>query len=656
MSKKRFILLSYFISLLFIFAGTVNAVSSFKANVNGDMVTLSASYVAKFQYSVNGGAKYDVCTGLGDDSGTDSCQISVKNGTYTFYAVSSRMADGIPSKTIQNKVITSSCSDQSKTGQTGSGTVERCFIIDANGSYKAASSATVASCASGYTLKLDVAPNGNGCQGVAVQAGKLRYCKVVFAYSCTKAQVDQSYGLLTGLSVTGYNLSPAFAQTTFNYTVNVPADVNSVSINANAVSGHTFENGYGPRTVTLGAGSTTHYIKVAGPGGTNPYAITFVKPTSGGQTGPSNPGGGGGQTPATPKDTDNTLKRITVDKGELTPAFSPTVNYYDVEVEGDVEKIGVGADLNSSKATFVEGYAPRNVDLNPGVNKITLKVRSEAGVLNVYTINVNRKGGSSCNLPAEEMPYLKDILIGDQTEDDMEEEELENLRPGVQVPDFAPEEFNYTFDIPYEYEDLPVEALVQTEGDTVEVEGNKNLEVNEEREIKIRVTDKECPDTVIEYTLNVTRLPSEILSSKIVVEDINIESKKYKKEFYDIDFEQSKKNYYITVNKGETGLKFEVETGENGETVKVIEPDKFGKGASYTIKVTSADGSDVAEYTIKISKVKSGASSILLIILIILIVLVLIYVVLRLMGYRIYFNPAMLGAMFRGNGKDKFDK
>ena len=45
-----------------------------------------------------------------------------------------------------------------------------------------------------------------------------------------------------------------------------------------------------------------------------------------------------------------------------------------------------------------------------------------------------------------------------------------------------------------------------------------------------------------------------------------------------------------------------------------------------------------------------------LIILIILIVLVLIYVVLRLMGYRIYFNPAMLGAMFRGNGKDKFDK
>ena len=649
MSKKKFILLCYFISLLFIFAGTVNAVSRFKVEVDGDKVTLSARYVAKFKYSVKGGATtYDVCTGLSDSYKEDSCEISVKNGTYIFYAIGSGLIDGITSKTSEKKVITSSCSDQSKTGQTGNGTVERCFIIDANGSYKAASSATVASCANGYTLKLDVAPNGNGCQGVVVQAGKLRYCKVVFAYSCTKAQVDQSYGLLTGLSVTGYNLSPAFSQTTFNYTVSVPKSVTSVSINANAVSGHTFENGYGPRTVTLGDGSTTHYIKVVGPGGTNPYAITFVKPTSGGQTGPT--------IPETPKDTGNTLKRITVDKGELTPAFSPTVNYYDVEVEGDVEKIGVGADLNSSKATFVEGYSPRNVDLNPGVNKITLKVRSESGVLNVYTINVNRKGGGSCELSAEEMPYLKDILIGDQTEDDMDEEELENLRPGVQVPDFAPEEFNYTFDIPYEYEDLPIEALVQTEGDTVEIEGNKNLKVNEEREIKITVTDKECPDTVIEYTLTVTRLPSEIKSSKIVVEDITIESKKYKKEFYDIDFEQNKKNYYITVNKGETGLKFKVETGENGETVKVIEPDKFGKGASYIIKVTSADESEKAEYTIKISKVKSGASSILIIILIILIVLVLIYVVLRLMGYRIYFNPAMLGAMFRGNGKDKFDK
>ena len=58
----------------------------------------------------------------------------------------------------------------------------------------------------------------------------------------------------------------------------------------------------------------------------------------------------------------------------------------------------------------------------------------------------------------------------------------------------------------------------------------------------------------------------------------------------------------------------------------------------------------------KIAEIKGGASSFWLIILAIIVILVIIYIVLRLMGYRIYFNPAMLGAMFRGNGKDKFDK
>ena len=653
MSKKKLLLLSYFISLLFIFIGTVEAVTNFQISASGDMVTLSAKYVSKFQYSVNGGAKADICTGLGDDSGTDTCQISVKNGTYTFYAVSTRMADGIPSKTT-TKTITSSCSDQSKTGQTGSGTVERCFIIDSAGNYKAASEATVASCASGYTLALNVAQGGNGCTGVAVQTGKYRYCKVVFAYSCTKTVV-QAPGSLTALSVSGQTLSPAFSASHYYYVVNVPNNVSTVSINAAAASGSSFDAGLGPRNVNLEVGESVHSIKVTSSGGSNVYYITFNRAAATATPTPPTPPT---PTPPTPvqKDTDNTLKRLTVDKGELTPVFAPGTTYYTVNVAKDVDKIGVGADLNSSKASFVDGYGPRNVELNPGVNKVSIKVKSEAGEIKVYTVNVVKDGGGTCELTPEQMPYLKEILLGDQIEDDMTDEELEELRPGVEVPDFNPEEFSYTFDIPHEYEDLPVEAFVQTEGDTVEIEGNKNLEVNEKATITIKVTDKDCPDTIYEYKLHVTRLPAEVGSSEIVVEDIRIKSKKDKKVEYDIEFDQSKKNYYVTVNKGETGLTFDVETGENGETIKIYEPDKFRKGASYTIKVISGDQSEDVEYVIKVSKIKSGASSILLIILIILIVLILIYVVLRLLGYRIYFNPAMLGAMFRGNGKDKFDK
>ena len=48
MSKRKFILLGYFLSLLFIFIGRVEAVNNFTVVVNGDMVTLSAKNVANF--------------------------------------------------------------------------------------------------------------------------------------------------------------------------------------------------------------------------------------------------------------------------------------------------------------------------------------------------------------------------------------------------------------------------------------------------------------------------------------------------------------------------------------------------------------------------------------------------------------------------------
>ena len=89
MSKRKFILLGYFLSLLFIFVGRVDAVNNFSVTVNGDMVTLKAKNVAKFQYSVNGSSAVNICTGLSDNSSYQTCRISVKNGTYNFTATRS---------------------------------------------------------------------------------------------------------------------------------------------------------------------------------------------------------------------------------------------------------------------------------------------------------------------------------------------------------------------------------------------------------------------------------------------------------------------------------------------------------------------------------------------------------------------------------------
>ena len=119
MSKKKFVLLGYFLSLLFIFVGGVNAVTGFNVTINGDEVTLSASHVYSFSYSVYGDtSKQTICTGLSDNANTAKCKISVKNGSYKFYANSRMAADGDPSDSTDYRTVTTSCSEQSKTGRT----------------------------------------------------------------------------------------------------------------------------------------------------------------------------------------------------------------------------------------------------------------------------------------------------------------------------------------------------------------------------------------------------------------------------------------------------------------------------------------------------------------------------------------------------------
>ena len=655
MSKKKFILLGYFLSLLFIFIGSASAVTNFTATVNGDEVTLSASYVASFSYSVYGdNTKHTICSGLSDNASTAKCKISVKNGSYKFYANSRLAADGDPSDSTEYRTITTSCTDQTKPDKTDSGTVERCIIIDSTGKWKFASNTTVASCASGYKLSLSV--KSNGCDGIRVSSGYYRYCKAIYNYSCTKETTTQKpdedppkpepsnpsvpAATLSALSVDGYSLSPGFSSGTKSYTVSVDGSVSSAKINATA-SGGDFTKNFGPRTVNLNYGNTVAYIKVKNSAGTvTSYKITFKRPDN--------------------RNKDNTLANLTVDKGTLSPAFSASTTFYKVELDKDVTQISVGAVLSSSTSKFVEGYGPRTVNLNPGVNAISIKVRSESGSLKVYTVNVSRgtepNVEQTCDLTGDQLPLLKEIFLGEEEEeiDEEEEEEKEDDDEEVikipQIENFDKNTFQYNgIEIPYEIEDLIVNAYVLNEGDTVEVTGNDNLEVNVPTNVVIKVTSKSCPTTVVEYNLEVTRQPEGELSSNASVKDIEIDG-------HEIDFEPNVKEYKISVSKKETDLDIEVETEDKDAKVEIEKPARFGKGAKYVITVTSPDETQTVEYTIRIAEVKSGASSILLIILAIIVILVIIYIVLRLMGYRIYFNPAMLTAMFRGNGKDKFDK
>ena len=56
-------------------------------------------------------------------------------------------------------------------------------------------------------------------------------------------------------------------------------------------------------------------------------------------------------------------------------------------------------------------------------------------------------------------------------------------------------------------------------------------------------------------------------------------------------------------------------------------------------------------YRVKVVGVVKKTNALLVVIIVIIIVLLLLYLVLRLLGYKIYFNFAMIGAFFRGIGE-----
>lgn len=94
------------------------------------------------------------------------------------------------------------------------------------------------------------------------------------------------------------------------------------------------------------------------------------------------------------------LSSLKVSPGQLSPAFSPDVTSYSVNVGGDVTKLAVSANAKDSKAkVLVNGDS----GLQTGANTVVCKVTAEDGqTTKTYTITVNKS--ESAEVPSEAMP------------------------------------------------------------------------------------------------------------------------------------------------------------------------------------------------------------------------------------------------------------
>lgn len=178
---------------------------------------------------------------------------------------------------------------------------------------------------------------------------------------------DTKLGSLEITSTPSGSLDPAFTDGSFvgPYTYNYPSGVTQVTISATV-------NDTGKATINGDLGlysnlnTPAQIIVTSENGDTKTFTIRFEKIL----------------------ETDNLLSSLTATNATLSPeTFDPETNTYTATVDGNISSTTIDATLHSNKAKFVDGFGPREVELDYGENTIYVRVQSEYGQTNGGGIN-----------------------------------------------------------------------------------------------------------------------------------------------------------------------------------------------------------------------------------------------------------------------------
>ena len=355
---------------------------------------------------------------------------------------------------------------------------------------------------------------------------------------------DDNY--LQSLSIDEVDLNPKFNSEVTNYTASCEQE--KIKINATANSNAAI-NGIG--TFNLKYGTNTFNVDVTSESGVKKtYTISVTRKDK--------------------RNTNNDLKKLSVDKGTLK--FNKNATSYSLSVEQEIDKIKIDAELEDDKASFVNKFGPRSVDLKYGNNKIEIKVQAENEKIKVYTINVTRKDDRSDNA------NLKGLTVN----------------PGTIV--FDPNQDIYEFSVKSDVNKIEIVPILDDENAKVEID-NKELEEGLNT-IKITVISEKGNSKV--YTLNVTKLkPGEGLSDNNNIKKLEILN-------YDVDFDINNNSYIIKIN-DEKELFFNIEMEDENASYEIQNNSDLINGSIVKIIVKSESG-EVKEYNFLIEKEEKSVS------------------------------------------------
>jgi hypothetical protein len=401
---------------------------------------------------------------------------------------------------------------------------------------------------------------------------------------------------LSSLGVSVGSLSPAFNPPDINYTVEVPSHTESIIITPTTVDPNATMLVTG--NLAVGVSGSDGVYTVGTPDnlldfGDGNFVIITVTTSNG-----------------TTKKTynlrvnrlysyDATLSGLTVSKGELNPAFEPSVQDYTVEVANSVSSITVTPTVNDSYSSVqvegkevISGNASDPINLPVGSKKITIRVRPQMGPYNYYYVTVTRKPSAKAE--------LSDLLLKDG----------ETVL--MTTPAFASDTQAYTLSVDNLVKSIKVTPTVADATATVEVNGIAVASGSASGSIDlavgintITVTVRTQDDTVKEYTITVNRAPSsnaDLASLSVTGWALNPV------------FDQGTETYTLTVGSSTGSIQVRAETAESNAIIEINDGtpqlhlvqaniDLAGQAtAEIQIRVTAQDGSTVKTYTLSLSR------------------------------------------------------
>ena len=368
----------------------------------------------------------------------------------------------------------------------------------------------------------------------------------------TDRQTASNDATLKSLTSDAGQWVPVFDPVLSTYSLTVDASTVTISAIANH-PGATIE---GTGTISLNSTSSVHLIKVTAEDGTEKVYYVMITRTN--MPTPSN---------------DATLKSLTVDAGDLSPAFSPgTLNY---SLSTSVERITISATANHSAAS-VSGAGTQS--LNVGENRFEVKVTAEDGTEQTYILTVTRTQSYKPSGDAN----LKSLTVD----------------AGYLTPPFSPNSVYYAL-VLINVQTVTISAEANHAAATVEGTGTKSLNLGSNR-FDIKVTAEDGAEMV--YSITILRQDPTVPSNDATLKSLTVDAGELTP-----SFSPGTTNYSVSTD----AATINISAGANhsAATVSGTGAQQLNVGTNtFEIKVTAEDGT-VATYTIVVIRTNRPTAS-----------------------------------------------